>query len=137
MQSPSQKPKIYNPLEEPSELLKTAVEQVSGVVNVEQPQSTQQPQSPQESDPERQQRERNHLLALQNELRDVVRQKEKEKQEKLLEEQQLEEHQKEQEEQKPAIDPTSKPKRGILGGMQLFGIGKKQRQTELPKSPTG
>ena len=137
MNIPAKQPKPYNPIEEPSELLKTAVEQVSGVGNVEQSQPPQSLESPKDFDPEREQRERNHLMALQNELRDVIRRQEREKEDKKLQEARIEEQRKEQEEQKPPIESSSKPKRGILGGMRLFGIGKKQRQTEFVKSPTG
>ena len=137
MQPPAKQPKIYNPFEEPSEILKSAIEQVSSTQDIEPLQSPQQIQSPQESDPERQQRERNHFLALQNELRDVIRQQAKDREEKRLQEAEIEKQKKQQEDQKPPIEPSSKPKRGILGGMRLFGLGKKQRQTELPKTPTG
>lgn len=137
MQPPVKQPKPYNPSEEPSEILKNAVEQVSGTENINQPQPSQPPQPPEDFDLERQQREHNHFLALQNELRDVIRQGEKAREKRKRQEAQIEEQKKEQEKQKPPIEPSSKPKRGILGGMQLFGISKKQRQTELPKSPTG
>ncbi|MGD0523134.1 MAG: hypothetical protein ABSA43_01080 [Candidatus Microgenomates bacterium] len=119
---------------EPFEVLKSAGEQVFGA----EPQPPETPQPPKPIEPTKEEqlkqkmqvRGQRQIQALETEIADIRRQREKKRQEELLAEQQAR-----QEIPPPLIQPSSKPDRKFAGE----GLGAKRQQThvEKPLPPSG
>ncbi len=88
-------------------------------------------------------REIRHYQAFQNELaeiRNIQKQREQERQQLRVQEEQerqMQEEQKKKKEQEGLIEPITRKARGMLGGVgAMVGVKRKQRSTELVKTPS-
>ncbi|MBI2268639.1 MAG: hypothetical protein HYU80_04370 [Candidatus Blackburnbacteria bacterium] len=135
--SKSPKTKIYNPFEEPSQIVKTATEQLSGA-NVKPSMEAQQPLSVKEQAiPEEitEARSRARLRELREEVSQITEEREKQE---IVGRQEEEYAQKKQEEatriQPAPEEPQGKRPKGMLRGFAGF-LKRKQTHTELGKNP--
>lgn len=148
-QKPAQKQR-YKISDEPFEILRSARKQVAGeVAPPETPvgggqsgraRSRSAGQKPKPSVLEK--KAGSHMTAFRQELEEIKELQKKREEEMRQRWTQQEELKKQREEEaakakQPLIEPVTRVKRGILGGMgKMFGVGRKQRSVELPKTPT-
>lgn len=153
-----QKPKLQTPkqhaqqaarqiLQEPIEILKSAGKQVVGGEYTNQGEA-QAPGGQQVGQRELEEKRRketarvqSHTQAFQQELAEIRQLQEQGEREKIelrmREEQEKKQKEQQKREQNPLIEPVAKVKRGILGAAgAALGIKRKQRSTELAKTPS-
>ena len=134
-------------LSEPFEILKTASDQLAGQENIEQApeisgvQHSQSQSISQEEILGKRRKEQSQIQAFQNELQEIKYlqdQRERERQELRLQEEELKKQKAAQQKQNnPFLEQVGKVKRGLLGGAgKMLGIKRKQRSTELVKTPS-
>lgn len=143
-QKPAQKQK-YKVSDEPFEILRSARKQVAGeVTRQEVPVGGGSPATGQKTQAKPSILEKkagSHMTAFRQELQEIQELQKKREDEMRQRWHQQEELKKRREEEakkaKPLIEPVARVKRGVLGGMgKMFGLGRKQRSVELPKTPT-
>lgn len=134
-------------LSEPLEVLKTASDQLAGQENIEQAtenldvQQNQSQSKSQEEILEKKRKDQSQIQAFQNELQEIKYlqdQREQERRELRLQEEKLKKQKEAQQKQNnPFLEQIGKVKRGLLGGAgKMLGIKRKQRSTELVKTPS-
>ena len=141
---------IQQILKEPFEIAKTAGKQIAGgelqdtsQVNGANNRDVQgDPLNSQEAAVKRK-KEIRHYQAFQNEIaeiRNIQKQREQERQQLRVQEEQqnkMQEEQKKKKEQEGLIEPITRKARGMLGGAgAMLGVKRKQRSTELVKTPS-
>lgn len=138
-----QKQRPVQPWEEPAEIVKTAFEQVGARPPQETPlhQSSAGQTQPQPSPEEKNRPSR--MQAFREELQQIhgLQKKREEDVQQRWHQQEVVRQQREEEAKKARgnilTEPVTRAKRGLLGGMgRMFGVGKKQRQVEIAKTPT-
>lgn len=127
--------------QEPFEILKKAGEQMVGTLPpAEELKSTDEAHIPQESALEK--RRHSVLTALRTELQEIDELAKKRQEEMRAGWREQEEVKRQRQGQikeaqkKSLLEPVTKVKRGILGGMQKIGLRRKQRQVEMAKTPS-
>ncbi|MDO8503462.1 MAG: hypothetical protein Q7S60_02105 [bacterium] len=145
IQKPTQKQR-YKVTDEPFEILQTARKQVAGEVAPPETligggQQQKPQQKPQAKPSVLEKKAASHMTAFRQELEEIKELQKKREEEMRQRWSQQEELKKQREEEakkaKSLIEPVARVKRGVLGGMgKMFGLGKKQRSVELPKTPT-
>ena len=137
-------------LKEPFEIAKTAGNQITGGELQDTPQVNGANNRNVQGDPLNSQeaavkrkREIRHYQAFQNEIaeiRNIQKQREQERQQLRVQEEQqkkMQEEQKKKKEQEGLIEPITRKARGMLGGAgAMLGVKRKQRSTELVKTPS-
>ena len=137
-------------LAEPFEILKKAGEQVAGFENKENsfdkgnsqlpPEQNRQVQGEQVLKQKLEAQGQRQIQALETEIKDIRREKEIAKEQKIIAQNQKENLASQK--KPPLIEPSSKQSRNIFSVMKkkassLLGVQRQQRQTETAKSPTG
>lgn len=138
------RPQPYNVLNEPLEIVKEAGEQITGgkEAGEQMPQAPQEPQSMEAKPAPDEVMKISRMQALEQELKEVREQEEQQEMQKEIAEEQMKKQREEQKKEaggNTLIEPSTKPKRGLLSffGGVMGVLKRKQRQTEFGKSPTG
>ncbi|TSC89354.1 MAG: hypothetical protein G01um10145_511 [Microgenomates group bacterium Gr01-1014_5] len=142
---PKDKKRIYtqNPFEEPLKILEEAGKQLSGDYSPANQQEQQTENTSAVDHAAIKKREQRHYQTFQNELieiRNIQKEREQERQQLRVQEErqkQMQEEQKKKKEQEGLIEPITRKARGMLGGAgAMLGVKRKQRSTELVKTPS-
>lgn len=134
-------------LAEPVEIAKTATRQVAGgewkeQTTVQKPQTGEQPAFGNEEQDKKIARDKRYYEAFQNELIEI-RKIQKQRAQNLArlraqeEQKQAQAEQAKKKEQEGLVEPITRKARGLLGGAgAMLGVKRKQRSTELAKTPS-